>query len=159
MAKTKQTPIVNQFKEAIDKTPDVNGGYQPGLQALKGSYSSYIQATDTRLIDGSLDIDEKVKNLYPKENRWDYAISYDNKVCFVEIHPAETSEVSVMIAKLKWLKNWLKEKAPDIDNLPFYSPRFIWIASGRCSILPNSRYAKQISQSGLSNPVQKFILK
>lgn len=159
MAKTKCVKVTNPFEDAINNTPDVKGGYLPGLKALRGTDRSCIAATDTRLLNGSLDIDSMVSKLYPSASRWDYAISYNNKVCFVEVHPAQTHEIPNMINKVKWLKNWLKDKAASIESLPSYTPRYVWIASGKCNILPNSQQARQLPVNGLSFPCEKLHLK
>lgn len=78
------------------------------------------------------------------------AISYSGKVCYCEVHPAETSEVTKMIGKLAWLKQWLKDKAPYLNALPSYSPKYVWVSSGRSKVLPTSREAKRISSSGIA---------
>lgn len=140
----------NKFKEAVESTEDVKDGYCQGLQALKKVDRSKVSCSDTKKIDGSLDIDTNVKSLYPNSDRWDYAISYSGKVCYCEVHPAETSEVTKMVGKLAWLKQWLKDKAPYLNALPSYSPKYVWVASGRSNVLPTSREAKRISSSGIA---------
>lgn len=140
----------NKFKEAVESTEEVKDGYCKGLQALKNADRSKVSCSDTSKLDGSLDIDTNVKSLYPNSERWDYAISYSGKTCYCEVHPAETSEVTKMIGKLAWLKQWLKDKAPSIKALPAYNPKYVWVASGRVNVLPTSREAKRISSSGIT---------
>lgn len=139
----------NLFKEAVKSTEEVKNGYCQGLQALKKSDRTKISCNDTIKLDGSLDIDTNVKAHYPHSERWDYAVSYFGKICYCEVHPAETSEVTKMIGKLSWLKQWLKDKAPDIKALPAYSPKYVWLSSGRVNVLPTSREAKRVSSSGI----------
>ena len=146
MANKKAT---NRFKEAVEKTEEVKNGFRQGLQALKKVDRTKIGCDETRKIDGSLDIDSSVKSLYPVSERWDYAISYTGKICYCEIHPAETSEVTKMIGKLAWLKKWLMVKAPEINVLPSYTYKYVWVSSGRVNVLPTSREAKRISSSGI----------
>ncbi len=129
--------------------------YQSGLQAL-GKYSQKIVVVDTSKCEGSIDIDACTTAIYPNANRWDYALAYDSKVYFVEVHSAETSEVSVVLRKLQWLKDWLNEKAPKVRELKAEQP-YYWIQSGKFSILKNSPQAKTIAQSGL-RPIPKLIL-
>lgn len=142
--------VENKFKEAVESTEDVKSGYCHGLHALKKADRSKVSCSDTNKFDGSLDIDTNVKTLYPHSDRWDYAISYSGKVCYCEVHPAETSEVTKMIAKLAWLKQWLKVKAPNLNSLPASSPKYVWVPSGRSNVLPTSREAKRISGSGIA---------
>lgn len=141
---------VNHFKEAVESTGEVKDGYCLGLRALKRTDRSKVSCSDTSKLDGSLDIDTNIKALYPNSDRWDYAISYSGRICYCEVHPAETSEVTKMIGKLAWLKQWLKDKAPDINALPAYSPKYVWVSSGRVNVLPTSREAKRISSSGIA---------
>ena len=100
-------------------------------------------------LQGSLDIDSQVKELYPEDPRWDYAISYDDKIYYFEVHSAETSEVEKVVNKLKWLKRWLKTKAPQIDNLPKAEHPYTWVQSGRYAILPTARETKKLSTCGI----------
>ena len=106
----------NSFKKAVDNTPEIAKCYQSGLQAL-GSYSKKIELKDTSLCSGSIDIDACTRTHYPEDNRWDYALCYNSKVYFVEVHSANTGEVSTVFKKLTWLKDWLNHKAPEINKL------------------------------------------
>lgn len=137
------------FQEAIDRTQDVCGKCQNGLAAL-GKCSKKIIVPDVSLIDGSLDIDSSTVSLYPMAHRWDYALSYNGEVFYIEEHSAITSQVSVVIEKLKWLKQWLREKAPEINKLsstkknPYY-----WIQSSNFSIPKHTRQYKMAVQNRL----------
>lgn len=139
----------NMFKSAVENTCDVKSGYCVGLKAIKNVDKSKIKAADTKKLDGSINIDSCVKNKYPNGERWDYAISYTGKVCYCEVHPAETSEVTKMLDKLTWLKGWLKDDAPSINVLPSYSIKYVWIPSGRVNILANSKEARRVACSGI----------
>ena len=139
---------VMTFKDAVETTPDVANGYQVGLNAIDNKYRNKIQLSDTRLLDGSVDIDYCTTVLYPNDNRWDYAFSYNQKVYFVEVHSANTREVSVVLNKLKWLKGWLFQHAPNINSLKASQPYF-WIQSKGFAILPNSPQYRKIVQKGL----------
>lgn len=65
---------LNVFQKAVLATPEVSSGYCNGLQAMKGN-SSMLKVSDTRKLQGSVDIDDCTKSLYPHDARWDYAIS------------------------------------------------------------------------------------
>lgn len=146
----------NKFKSAIENTVDVQTGYCVGLKAIKKVDKQKISVLDTKKLDGSLDLDTNLKNKYPNDERWDYAVSYSGQVCYCEVHPAETSEVTKMIGKLTWLKSWLKNNAPLIKALPSYSSKYVWIPSGRVSILANSKEAKRVASCGIS--IKKILL-
>ena len=145
------------FQKAVEGTPDISTAYRSGLQALKRSDRSAFDLADTRLLDGSVDIDTTVQEKYPNENRWDYAIGYSGKVCYVEVHPAYTSEVSVVENKLRWLKIWLKENAPLLDAIPKATPAFVWAQTGKGAILPRSSQARKLATMGIAvTPVCKL---
>lgn len=105
----------NAFKYAITCTPDIKDGFRDGLQAL-GSNAKNVTPANSRKIDGSVDIDSCTHDLYPNESRWDYAIGYDGKAYFLEVHPANTSNVKEMVKKADWLKKWLSEKAVELKK-------------------------------------------
>lgn len=138
MKKTGKNGSLKNFRTAVESTPDVQTGFKPGLSAL-GQHSNKIQAKQKSQFNGSLDIDTCTTHLYPNDNRWDYAFSYKSEVYFVEIHSAQTNEVKTVIRKLEWLKNWLRNQAPEIQALtvkkriPYY-----WIQSKNFQIPPST---------------------
>ncbi len=137
----------NAFKEAVENTPDIKDHYCPGLQAVKGSERKMISPEDTKKLSGSVDIDKAMVKSYPDSNRWDYTIGYEGKAYFVEVHPADTSEVDTVIKKVEWLKDWLNKKASKLKSIrqtPYY-----WIPSGRYSISKGSPQEKKLSQNGI----------
>lgn len=138
----------NHFREAIESTEEICSSYREGLRAL-GPNASKVFVSNPKQIDGSIDIDASSSKMYPHANRWDYAIGYSKKVFYVEIHPAYTAEVTKMIAKLQWLKKWLKQKAPKLERIEKGSPPYSWIQSGKGGILPGSRQAKMAAAYGL----------
>ena len=146
------------FQIAIEKTEDVKGGFCKGKQAIKNVDRGRIELAVESMLDGSLDIDGQVKTLYPNDPRWDYALSYNDTVYFVEVHPAETSEVDKVISKVRWLKNWLRTRAIQIDGLPKAERPYTWLQSGRFAILPTSRAKMKLSAAGIT-VVNKLRLK
>lgn len=85
------------FQVAIEKTEEVKNGFCVGKHAIKSIDRSKVVAANKNRLQGSPDIDSQVKALYPNEPRWDYALSYDDKIYFFEVHPAETSEVDKVV--------------------------------------------------------------
>jgi hypothetical protein len=136
------------FRQAAEETPDVADGYQSGLSAL-GQYSRKVFCSNSRLLEGSIDIDTCTKRKYPSDNRWDYALSYNQKIYFVEVHPANTSEIATVLKKLQWLKGWLNRHAQKINQLPKAQPAFYWIQSGSFAIPKNSPQFRKIVQNNL----------
>ena len=137
----------NVFREAVESTPEIKNCYQPGLRVL-GKYSSKVTLTDTSLCNGSIDIDECVKNKYPNSNRWDYCIGYNNLAYFVEVHSANTAEVSTMLNKLQWLKDWLNNNATELNKIKA-SPPYYWVMSGKYAIPSTSPQSRRMAQAGI----------
>ncbi|MDX2257094.1 MAG: hypothetical protein NW214_16405 [Pseudanabaenaceae cyanobacterium bins.39] len=143
----------NIFKSAIEATPLLKDAYKEGLQAL-GNYSKKVTPSDTKKCEGSVDIDFAVKNVevnsvkpYAQACRWDYAIGYDGKVYFIEVHSAETSQVTQVLRKHTWLKDFLVAQAPELNKL---DKQFYWISSKGNDIVKRSSEARQLAQSGIT---------
>lgn len=148
----KKRKITSAFEKAVKATPEICGAYCEGLQALKRADAAKIIPAEKRKVDGSVDIDRALIALYPEGNRWDYAIGYDAKACFVEVHPAYTTEINKMINKYNCLVAWLKEKAPQLESFPKMKPAFVWIQSGKNAILPTAKHSKMLATVGLPRP-------
>ena len=143
-------PDSSLLKTAVEHTDDVKGNFKAGLGAIKNNERQKFVVPNSCLIGGSLDIDSSTRDKYPDNFRWDYAVEYKNETFFIEIHPGSTSEIQTVIAKLDWLKHWLKEKAPEIDTLKPKDKRpYHWVFTNKFAILPNSRYAKLLSLHGI----------
>ncbi|QEM05694.1 hypothetical protein DIU31_020050 [Mucilaginibacter rubeus] len=138
---------VKTYKEAVEATPDVKNCFQAGLSGL-GTNSTKVNAVNTRLFNGSVNIDLCTATKYANENRWDYSFGYNDKAYFIEVHPANTSEVDVVIKKLQWLKNWLSSQAPELNKIKAQTP-YYWIQSGKGAILPGSNQARKVAQAGI----------
>lgn len=134
------------FKEAVTRTPDISTGFKEGLSAF-GEYSKKIIIPDSISIEGSVDIDKETMLLYPQDNRWDYVFSCENNLYYIEVHSANTREVSTVVKKLQWLKQWLSNRAPELIKLTDYGKfPFFWVQSSNCQIpkhLP--QYKKAVS--------------
>jgi len=133
----------NPFQSAINRTAQISLCYQNGLQALAHDHRQKINLAEPA--QGSVDIDGCVVALYPNDNRWDYVFGYKGRAYFVEVHPANSSEVSVVIAKLAWLKQWLVAHAPDLNAI-IAEDAFHWLQSSGFNIPPASRYYRLAEQ-------------
>lgn len=140
----------------MEATTEIKDCYQSGLKAL-GHYSNKIELQNSRECTGSVEIDECVRVNYPNANRWDYVFAYKSATYFVEVHSAETTEVSVVLAKLQWLKDWLNTQAPELAKLKAEQP-YYWIQSGRFSIPKTTPQYRRAAQNGIM-PISKLILK
>lgn len=147
------------FKQAVEATPVVKDCYKPGKQAILNKEQDKVELTDPRNCGGSLFIDQCLvdQKIDSDKNRWDYAIDYNGEVFFFEVHSAKTGEVTTVLKKLQWLKEWLLVSAPEINVLKAKTP-YYWVKSNGYSILPNSSQERAFKQKGL-RPISKLILK
>lgn len=133
-------------------TPSLASAVKLGAGAIRRSHKSLISLS-SKVLD-SIDLDEALKDFFPADPRWDYAIAINckggTKVFFIEVHDASSPKAAVAIqSKLTWLQGWLKS-----GGRPFtkFSLKFCWVASGRISIPPNAREILRLATLGLPPP-------
>lgn len=143
------------FKEAVLTIGEISDCYSPGLRAL-GANSTIIEVSNTRKLNGSVFLENCLQSRFSGENLWDYCFGYSDRAWFAEVHPAQTSEVETMIKKLNRRKKWLKTNGKPLNEIKA-EKAFIWIASGKTAILPNSRQHRKAIESGLK-PISKLML-
>lgn len=144
MAKSESTT----FKSIVQAIPAIAGAYREGLQALESKDAGKVKPQNPRKLSGSVYLDKCLKTTIPHDARWDYAIGYSEKAYFVEVHPANTSNVDEVVKKKKWLDVWLKTNALDLKAM-MAGTGYYWIASGKVAILPNSPQARKIAKNKL----------
>lgn len=144
------------FTDAVKNTPEICLGLRIGLQALKND-AGRVEATDNRKLNGSVDIDETTKNLYPEASRWDYVIGYEGKAYFLEVHSANTSEVKNVLKKADWLRKWLDTKAPNLKAISG-SNCFYWVSTNDFQIVSPSPQARKLAQSKVKHIGRVFKL-
>ena len=150
-----------KFKTAVRRTNEVKDAYRPGIGALQERDRNRLSFADTRKIRGSINLDCSLAELYPNHPRWDYGIGIEknsakDQVFWLEVHPAKADEIQPMIAKLRWLKNWLRNAAPNLEKITTRESPFIWVASGRVSLQPTSRQVKILAEAGLTLPHEHY---
>lgn len=152
MGKTERKETI-AFADAVENCSEIRDSLKSGLSAL-GSNSVCVKVQNTKLLDGSVDIDEALKSIRPDDARWDYVVGYSGNAYFLEVHPADTKNVDEMVKKVIWLKNWLNSVATDLKKL-HKSGVYHWIPSGRVRILKSSTQYRKIAANNLtiSNPL------
>jgi hypothetical protein len=156
MSGKKRRKIPNAFQKAVSDTPDLGKhAYHAGLKALTAAHRKRIQQGEARIL-GSINLDGALCQRYPNEPRWDYGIGIQkgNKpyAIWVEVHPANTSNVSEVLLKLRWLKGWLSGQATQLHALTPPQRAYHWIATDGVHITSNSPEARQLAQAGLTMP-------
>lgn len=141
-----------KFKQAVKKTPNLEGAWCAGLGALRAQDKPHIKVETPRHLAGSVDVDAALQKVEPHAHRWDFAIAYKHTnltaecVYWVEIHTASDSEVKVVLDKLKWLKDWL---AKDNNLLDDFEREICWVSSGETTFTLNAPQKKRFAQLGL----------
>jgi hypothetical protein len=141
--------VSSAFADAVLATACLAEALRDGLQAVRRTDRHRITCREGRLLTGSVDVDQATLTFHPQDNRWDYSIGIkndDERVVWVEIHPASSQHVQEVIDKLHWLRRWLKSEAPLLRQFP---PRFVWVASGKVALTPNSPQRRRVAQEGL----------
>jgi hypothetical protein len=145
----KSKKVKPTFKQAVEATPEVAKCFTHGLGAL-GNYSYKILVSDTKKLQGSIDIDSCTRTIYPNENRWDYAFAYNGEVFFIEVHPAYSKDVKKVVKKLQWLKDWLNQQAPEINKMKAKSRHpFYWIQTKNFTIPQTSPQYRLARSNGI----------
>jgi hypothetical protein len=79
----------------------------------------------------------------------------EEMIYWVEIHPATEREIKNVIAKLRWLKTWLRDHAPNLNRMRC---EFLWLSSGRTSLSPSAPQRKRMAQHGLLHRGRRFTI-
>ena len=144
----------------------VASAFRNGKQAL-GNSSACLACSNPRRFRGSIELDGTLRDAFPNAHRWDYGVGFAQSrakevAVWIEIHPATEGEVDVILQKLHWLKNWLRNSAPGLNKLTGRtggSRAFFWVATeAGVSITPKSRKAKLLQQAGLDLPRRRWLL-
>ena len=123
------------------------------------SYSHRVILADNGKCDGSLDIDSALLAAQPNAARWDYALMYADRVVYIEVHPAASgANINEILAKVRWLRQWLANQASALQALPRHSAAFIWIASGSVDLRPSGAQRRALAEAGIK-PMSHLHLK
>ena len=151
------------FKAAVRAAPaPVNRAWKPGKRALSNACRSRVECEDTRRLTGGINLDSALTKDADRANepRWDYGLGYQpphgaERAIWLEVHPSATSNVDEVIAKLSWLRAWLRNEAPRLESLTVTDsdiPAFVWVATAGVHIPRNSPQARRLSSQGLRMP-------
>ncbi len=142
------------FTDAVLSIPEIAECLRNGLQALERQDKNRIKVNSPRDLKGSVYIDKCLEKLYPNEPRWDYVLGYREGIYYVEVHPADnTRKVREIIAKLEWLKRWLRLSAKNLEDLTV-KRTYHWISTGKtASSLKRGKYRQILAKKGIRGPV------
>ncbi len=133
-----------------------------GLQAIKAAHRPRIEATSTKHLTGSIDLDATLAKdpTHANAHRWDYGVGFQSSsgqrrcAVWVEVHPANPGTVDDMLRKAAWLRSWL-DAHPTIDVLTVNGMRatgtsaMFWVPTGRDSVAKGSTSFRKLATSGI----------
>jgi len=157
------------FANAVTAAPQpVAAALRGGKQALSKAHRAQVVCEDEKRWTGSIELDEALRQEsgHASASRWDYGLGYQDpagqeSAVWVEVHSAETGEVSTVLKKLRWLKDYLQGTCPGLWSLTLATPealRFVWVASGRYAIPTNSPKMRELRTAGLDPPVKRLVV-
>lgn len=166
-SKSESNKATLTFADAVKAAPQpVAAALQKGKRALSKAHRAQVKCKDEARWTGSIELDEALKKEreHATASRWDYGLGYQDpdgleSALWLEVHSAETGEVSTVIKKLRWLKDYLPVNCPDLWSLTVKTPerlRFVWVASGRYAIPPNAPQLRALRAVGLDPPMQRL---
>jgi len=140
-----------RFQEAVEATAGREGAYRPGLRAIRGRDRRRVFCETPRDLSGSVDLGEALRPAFPNDPLWDYGIGKrtrgnQERVFWVEIHPASSEHVQEVLHKLAWLHAWLRGAAPRLDLM---EREFVWVASGKVRLPPNAPKRRLVAARGV----------
>ena len=135
-------------KKALKTNSALATVVKPGKQALrKGDRDRIEESRSTRVMD-SLDLDTATRGTHGSENRWDYLLGTsrtDLQLIAVEVHPANTGEARVVIAKKRVAQDMLRSNLAQGASVA----RWLWIASGKTCITRGMPEARLLDTAGI----------
>jgi len=144
------------YKEAVNNTEELSNAYQPGIHALSRTDRNRIVVKDSYRLAGSVNLETSVRRAYPEKPIWDYGIGWrtsrrNERAIWIEVHSADSGHVNDIIKKVRWLKDWLYQKAPMLKEIT-HENGYVWIASGGIALSKTSQQARQLANEGVSYP-------
>jgi hypothetical protein len=150
------------FKTAVMACSEFKAAYRGGLQALRERDRNRIKSSEPRRLAGSVDVEAALHPVARNTPLWGYGIGINGgeteEAVWVEVHSATSGEVKTVIAKVKWLKNWLGANGPNLLRMTRPDEGFVWVASGTVSLPHRSREARQLGLAGVSFPRRRLRL-
>ena len=131
-----------KFETVIRKINETKNCYKTGSQAIKED--NIYKCNNTRLLEGSIDLDNCLKKQFPKANRWDYLLGYNKKIFYIEVHPVNGKGVKDLIKKKNWLVDWLNITGRPIIETYGKPEIFYWVPTKAVKLL-GSRHRELIA--------------
>lgn len=118
-----------------------------GVQAIPSDKRRHISESVRSDFLDSLDLDEASRPRHPNDARWDYLLGHasSSEIVAIETHPAETSQVSVVIQKRTASLGHLRDQLGAGHRVAAW----YWAASGRVDFVPHEKMVHRLSENGI----------
>jgi len=151
------------FEQRVEAVPELRDAYRPGLGAIKAQYRDRIFCADTRRLKGSVDLDSALQESLPNDPRWDYGVGVggtngQERIHWIEVHPATEGDVKEVLKKHHWLREWLKQHAPALLRMTARAKGYAWVATKSVGFHQGSPRAKQLAAQGVSFPCKRLAI-
>jgi hypothetical protein len=115
---------------------------------MTAAHAGLIAEAERRRVGDSLDLDEATKYEFPEANRWDYILSVPvyRHIVGVEPHPANDSEIDVVIAKKHHAVNYLRAHLTPGHRVA----KWFWVTSGSTRFGRMERARRRLDQHGIA---------
>ncbi len=119
---------------------------KPGLQGM-GQHSARVDGAIRATFADSIDLDEATRPEHPNDNRWDYLLGHSttSNIVAVEVHSAETSQVSVVIEKKERSRAHLRAHLASGAGVAAW----FWVASNAVDLVPFDKVSIRLTQNGI----------
>ena len=139
------------FRESVRAVPVLARAYQAGLGALRAQDRERVGATKPRMLRGSVDLDEALREAHSQAPRLDYVVGISDpgreEIAFwIEVHSADSLHVDDVIRKFRWTRTWAAEYAAELSRI---RARLAWVATGRVSLRPGSPQRRRLALEGI----------
>jgi len=135
----------------------LQGSIRNGKQALRSVDRARVEAANGRILD-SLDLETALSPGAPSIKRWDYLLGTsleEQQVCGLEVHPANTGEARVVVAKKKDTEKALQPHMVAGCSIK----RWYWVASGTTKITRNTPEARLLDLAGITLAGSHLVLR
>ncbi len=119
-----------------------------GLSGVASSDRALIAASLRTRVGDSIDLDEATRVEYPEDNRWDYLLSVPGEglLVGVEPHSGKDSEISVVIAKKRHARDYLRNHLVDGHRIS----RWFWVSRGAVGFSRMEPAIRRLDQNGIT---------
>jgi hypothetical protein len=136
------------LKKALKSDSTLTSAIKSGKQALRREDRNRIAESATARVVDSLDLDSATRATHGGENRWDYLLGTsraEQRLIAVEVHPANTGEARLLVAKKQAAQEVLRSSLVDGETVG----RWYWIASGKTAITRGTPEARLLDKAGI----------